>query len=230
MKTILLLTLIYFSNIGITISQDSLNTSKEENFFHKNNLKYNLVSLLFYQQEFSYERLIFDKQSINIALGFISASLLPDNKIVLNQSSANPINTSIPRVGRGLFFNLGYRFYFKNSSKYRYPITEGFYLEPNFIYGQYKTQSVSLEDPQNIIRIHQSKVNYRGILFNLGFQGSIGKRILIDMFGSLGFGNDNLNLDDNCLLLCFEPHRGLFKFSQGKSLALRIGVKIGLGF
>ena len=209
-------------------AQDDFDPSEKKVF--KNQLKFNVLAPFLEHLEFSLERKITATQSIQASFGMIGATTFKHEYVYINQGQEDEQRQ--PRVGNGLFFSLGLRHYLGNfHTPDSPPVIEGLYVEPSFMFGHYERYSL---DRNSILtgdqKFLKEKINYRIGLVNFGYQGSIWSLITMDLFLGLGAGIDSMERRESCLILCTEFHRGVLKFRRGSSLAMDMGIKLGIAF
>ena len=200
----------------------------------KDILKFNILSAAALEHiEVTYERAIKPRQSIEAKIGLIGVGIITHERVSIFDE--NDIEKRYRAVNNGLFFAGGYKFFLSDLSKIegkrKSNILNGWYLQPEIIAGFYTRNRIEKLPPDYKGIIKKQKVNYQAMLVNLGIQGVIKNKIVIDLFAGVGYGKDNLpKVDDTTWLYFGEVHRGLFKETTGFSFAAKAGLKVGLLF
>ena len=195
----------------------------------KNAIKINVLSPFISEHlAFSYERAIQPRQSLELNVGLIGVGIPVIEPYILNEGT--PQQEELSRTGSGVFFEAGYKIFppFRISKKPH--ILKGLYLQPDVIFGFYTRNKVDRNTDDSIDVRYKQKVNYQAILLNIGAQFVIKESFLVDLFWGIGRGNDNVPPSENEWIDFGEFHRGLYKFDEGKSAAMKAGIKIGYLF
>ncbi|MDR2084312.1 MAG: hypothetical protein LBP67_04890 [Bacteroidales bacterium] len=169
----------------------------------KNNFKTTFLSLYTGSAKLTYERALFNKQSIEITVGYIGVGY-----------------DSFKIQPKGGLFRLAYKFIISNNAN---NTLTGFYLKPEFAYSDF---GYNCED-QKYIYSKYSKKDFitRGrscmgtLMMCTGYQWA--KNILVfDVFAGAGLGKGN---DAE-----IQYHHGFIK--RLNYITFTFGLKIGLGF
>ena len=187
-----------FIMIAVVLKASDLyaqNDSTDKRLTHRNNIKLNLTTNIFYRPSFvmAYERTIKPHQTLQIEGGYTEfpfslPNILPSNIIIEENKKKSGFKVAID-----------YRFYFKKENKYEAP--HGLYWGPFLGYYHFRNErTVSVTDTSfatgklNFI----STLDFPQVGVNIGYQFVVAKRISIDMnlFGpSITYYKFKVNLD-----------------------------------
>jgi hypothetical protein len=167
----------------------------------KRALKFNFLSPLFGFSEFTYEQNLAPGRSFETKLGIIGLG----RDIRENE-------------GRGVYVGASYKFYNKPSHflrgmRYAH-ILKGGYLRPEIAFGSYSEINPDKRNPSDADR---RNVTFGTVLLNLGKQWVYSDVFLLDIYGGLGFGFDNVK------------DEGTYNYSNAMAngFAFTAGLRIG---
>ncbi|MDL2239508.1 hypothetical protein LJC73_04845 [Bacteroidales bacterium OttesenSCG-928-L14] len=168
----------------------------------KNNFKTTFLSFYTGSAKLTYERALFNKQSIEITAGYIGVGY--------DSFNVQP---------KGALFRLAYKFIFSPNQN----VLTGFYLKPEFAYSEFGYNCVDKNLAYAKYSTGNSNTRGRSCMGTLmacaGYQ--MAKNILVfDAFVGAGFGIGN---DAE-----IQYHHGFIE--RYKHLTLTFGVKVGIGF
>ena len=175
--------------------------------FYKNDLKVTMLSLFSGSTKLTYERLITQKQSVEITGGIIGwgGDWLNHNR------------------SKGGLCRLAYKFIFNRSHSphihyfikpYKPELLlNGFYLKPEVAFS-----SFSYDSKDGMERLHNNRLAVMGCV---GYQ-VVYKRFVFDIFGGLGAGIGDENE--------YNYYHGFIALPKGSPTAFTAGFKLGVAF
>lgn len=160
----------------------------------KRAVKVNFLSPLRGYTQFNYEKNLRPGRNYELSLGIIGLGKrqeLLDYNMALSSSGE-----IIYREQAGAFIGGGYKFskmpdYLSGKDRYSH-VMQGSYVKPEILFGVYE-QNFEKPNSNGTGRIlEKSTVVFSSLIINLGKQWVLGDKLLVDIYGGLGYALDNL--------------------------------------
>ncbi|MEJ7610178.1 MAG: hypothetical protein WKF88_03255 [Ferruginibacter sp.] len=196
-------------------------------------VKINFFSPLYGFTEFGYEKSLSVGKSIEFSVGLIG---LGKSEVLTFHDYS--VQQDIKRNQAGAFVSVGYKFGklpdFLIFGKTRMShLMQGTYFKPVIYVGHY-SENIIITKTNNISEKGKQKVTFGALQLELGKQRVFGEKMILDIYGGLGYGVDNKKSSyqyenyNN-----FYNDNSAFNYANARagnspSISLSFGIKLGL--
>ncbi|MEJ6981051.1 hypothetical protein WG906_11345 [Pedobacter sp. P351] len=202
----------------------------------KRALKINFLSPLRGYTQFNYEKNLRPGRSYEASLGIIG--LGKRQQLFDYTADFTTSGKTIYREQAGAFIGGGYKFskmpdYISGKDRYSH-VMQGSYVKPELLFGVY---GQNFEKPQSNgtgTTIEKSTVVFTALIINLGKQWVLGDKLLLDVYGGLGYALDNLkrihysNEGTDYYEDYAGDHFGVITAGSNSGIGFTGGLKIGI--
>jgi hypothetical protein len=201
----------------------------------KHALKINFLSPLRGYTQINYEKNMKPGRSYELALGIIG--LGKKQELINYNFSSTSQRPTVYREQGGLFVGGGYKFskmpdYLSGKDRYSH-VMQGTYVKPELLMGVYGQNFQIRNSNGNGSTIDKKTVVFSSLLINLGKQWILGDKLVIDVYGGLGYAIDNLNKiyysteDGNYREDFIGDHFGVITGGSDSGIGFTGGFKVG---
>jgi hypothetical protein len=198
----------------------------------KRALKINFLAPLRGYTQFNYEQNLRPGRSVELSLGVIGLGK--------RQQLDNSLFSSGPvyyKEQAGAFVSGGYKFskmpdYLSGRDKYSH-VLQGSYVKPEFYLGVYG-QNFETNNGSGIAQLNKKTVVFSALMINLGKQWVLGDKLVLDVYGGLGYVVDNLNKitrqeEDGTYVEDYAgDHFGVITTGANSGFGFSGGLKLGI--
>lgn len=196
-------------------------------------LKLNVISPLLGYSQFSLEKSIANRRSLEFGFGIIGAGRnlnIQPHTIFVSLDRLSPVNYRPGHKNQfGSFFEFGYKFikpiktYKSSKSNFKaMHALNGSYIKPSFIFGAYSFNQFRDDSSLVTVRRHHS---FGALMVNLGHQWEFKSRVVLELYVGVGGEIDNVKEGDD---LYGHPFvLVIAKDNPSSNLAFSAGFRLG---
>lgn len=214
MRKILFSILIIFSSCQIfaqkkitekKITAATINEPSNTSFNSERAIKFNVFSPLLGYSQFSFEKSIVNRRSLEFVLGIIGAGRNLNIQPLAIPFGLDRLSPYKYRSGHknqfGGFFELGYKFIkpiktyklFKSNSKVMHAL-KGSYVKPSFIFGAYSFNQ--FRNDSSLVKVRRQH-RFGALMVNLGHQFEFKSSVVLELYMGVGGEVDNVKDEDD---------------------------------
>ena len=215
------------------ITTGTINKPSNASLNSESVLKLNVISPLLGYSQFSFEKSIANRRSLEFGLGIIGAGRnlnIQPHTISLSLDRLSPVNYRPGHKNQfGSFFEFGYKF-IKPIKNYKLSKSnfnamhalKGSYIKPSFILGAYSFNQ--FRDDSSLVKVRRHH-RFGALMVNLGHQFEFKSKVVLELY--LGVGGEIDNVKDEDDLYGHPFVLVIAKDNPSSNLAFTAGLRFG---